>query len=201
MKLPTDLEAEKMLLGNALLVGTADPLGTLTEADFSGSNNRLITRAIRALEKEGAPIELAAVNSWFESNGLVVSPSHLASLLDGVPVSNNVDFYRRRVSETAVQRIIASRGYELWKAAAGGEPLDALENRLRQLTTTLSEKIHSAQSRDGVWAERNLPFQTAAELAAEAPVEVEWIAQPWVAAGSITELARISHHECEWGGG
>jgi hypothetical protein len=48
---------------------------------------------------------------------------------------------------------------------------------------------HSAQYREGVWAETNLPFQTAEELAAEAPAKVTWIAEPWVASGSITELA------------
>jgi hypothetical protein len=47
-------------------------------------------------------------------------------------------------------------------------------------------KIHSAQYRDEVWAERKITFQTAAEVAAQTPEQVEWIASPWVARGTIT---------------
>jgi len=42
---------------------------------------------------------------------------------------------------------------------------------------------------EGVWAERKLRFRTAEELAADPTWgQVEWIAEPWLAAGSITEL-------------
>src|SRR5262245_35319152 len=46
----------------------------------------------------------------------------------------------------------------------------------------------SAAPRHRVSAERNLRFRTAAEIAAQTAEEVPWIAQPWVAAGSITEV-------------
>ena len=50
------------------------------------------------------------------------------------------------------------------------------------------EKV-SAQYKKEVWAERKIRFRTAAEVAQETPAEVDWICPPWVARGSITELA------------
>ena len=47
----------------------------------------------------------------------------------------------------------------------------------------------SAQYKKEVWAERKIRFRTAAEVAQETPTEVDWICPPWVARGSITELA------------
>ena len=40
-----------------------------------------------------------------------------------------------------------------------------------------------------VWAERKIQFRTAADIARQTPEEVDWIAFPWIAKGSITEVA------------
>lgn len=48
--------------------------------------------------------------------------------------------------------------------------------------------MYSAAYREGVPAERKLRFVTARELANETPLEVPWIARPWVAAGAATEI-------------
>ena len=40
-----------------------------------------------------------------------------------------------------------------------------------------------------VWAERKIQFRTAADIARQTPDEVAWIAFPWIAKGSITEVA------------
>jgi len=51
------------------------------------------------------------------------------------------------------------------------------------------EKL-SAHYRNDVWAERKLlSFQTAAEISAETPDNVDWISKPWVAAGSFTNVS------------
>ena len=50
-------------------------------------------------------------------------------------------------------------------------------------------RIHSAAPRDGVAAERILTFRTAAEIARETPPEVRWIARPWVAESTLTEVS------------
>lgn len=39
-----------------------------------------------------------------------------------------------------------------------------------------------------VWSERKLTFHTAAQIARETPAQVEWVARPWIARGSVTEL-------------
>ena len=46
----------------------------------------------------------------------------------------------------------------------------------------------SATYRNGVVAETKIKFRTAAEIARQTPEEVDWIALPWVAKGSITEV-------------
>ena len=48
--------------------------------------------------------------------------------------------------------------------------------------------IHAATSEVARSAEKNLRFRTAREIAAETPENPDWVAGPWVAAGSITEV-------------
>jgi hypothetical protein len=47
-------------------------------------------------------------------------------------------------------------------------------------------RIHSAVYKDEASAERKITFETAAELAAQAPERVQWIVYPWVAQETIT---------------
>jgi hypothetical protein len=51
-----------------------------------------------------------------------------------------------------------------------------------------SAKMLSAGYRIEVPAERKLVFRTAREIAAETPAEVDWIARPYLAKGTITEV-------------
>ena len=46
----------------------------------------------------------------------------------------------------------------------------------------------SAPSREGVPAERNLRFWTAAEITSNAPEAPPWVCEPWVAPGCLTEV-------------
>jgi hypothetical protein len=48
--------------------------------------------------------------------------------------------------------------------------------------------IHSAVPKDGVAAGSILPFVTAREIAETAPSEPDWLAEPYVARGAVTEL-------------
>jgi protein gp37 len=52
-----------------------------------------------------------------------------------------------------------------------------------------SEKTaQSIPAGDGVRAQTTLEFRTAAQIAAESPAAVEWIARPWISKGAITEV-------------
>ncbi len=50
------------------------------------------------------------------------------------------------------------------------------------------EEIHSAAPQDGCSGRKNLVFRTAKDIAAMTASDVPWIAKPWVARGSITDL-------------
>src|SRR5204862_4942148 len=54
------------------------------------------------------------------------------------------------------------------------------------LGTLVTEKL-SART-PAVLAESKLIFRTAREIAADTPEQTEWIARPWLAKGSLTEL-------------
>ena len=55
-------------------------------------------------------------------------------------------------------------------------------------TVEPSWRIHSAQHRNEAWVEWKVDFHTAAEVAAQTPERPEWIARPWIAKGTITEV-------------
>ncbi|MBI3767813.1 MAG: AAA family ATPase [Deltaproteobacteria bacterium] len=71
--------------------------------------------------------------------------------------------YRLRI-RTYVEAVVAGDG---WRAA-------------REAATNTNVK-----GRPGGFV---LPWKTPAELAADVPAEVPWIAKPWLAAGALTEL-------------
>ena len=71
-----------------------------------------------------------------------------------------------------------------------------IDHEVRQITESISryapgppaQGIRPALLRDGDWAERKLPFRTAAEIAESTPENPDWIAEPWVVVGAITTI-------------
>ncbi|MEE8201284.1 MAG: AAA family ATPase, partial [Candidatus Acidoferrales bacterium] len=97
----------------------------------------------------------------------------------------HVEDYARIVKQKALLRKLADFGDRICQQAfdARQDPMEVLAQASHEL------QILSAHYRDGQWAETNLRFRTAAEIAAEAPGGTDWIARPWVAAGSMVELS------------
>jgi hypothetical protein len=105
-------------------------------------------------------------------------------------------FYTRK-DRTQMERLIRGsalaspkfderRGGATWIAA---EIDHAISEVGEVYTPKRGGEKHSSVYRDGVADERKtLLFKTAREVAQETPVEVDWIARPWVARGAITEL-------------
>ena len=190
MKIPASLDAERAVLGAILLdnAGYGQAAEVLTSEDFSHDGHRHIFRHMVELVEAGRPIDPVTLTDELLQTGqleAVGGASYMASLTEGLPRSTNVVHYASIVKEQSIRRKTIRVGQDL---------IDRASDSGTELAYTLDyfqeagREIVSAQYRDGVWAERKLPFRTAAQIETETPATVDWIASPWVAAGAITEL-------------
>ena len=188
--LPASLDAERAVLGTILLDNSRfrDAAAILSAGDFSHDGHRRIFRHMAKLMEAGRPIDPVTLTEELlptRELELAGGASYMASLTEGLPRSVNAIHYASIVKEKAIRRKAIHFGEVLVKRASdsGTElvyTLDYLQKAGREIV--------SAQYRDGVWAERKLPFRTAAEIETETAATVDWIASPWGAAGAITEL-------------
>src|SRR3954453_8393017 len=109
--LPTNLDAERFVLGSILLDDAlyVQAAGTLEPDDFSLQKHRLIFRRMGALQARGGRIdritvanELMKFNELESCDGL----SYLVSLDDGLPQMPNLDAYVKLVKDKATLRRI-----------------------------------------------------------------------------------------------
>ncbi len=189
-KFPHNLEAERSVLGAILLDNEAfhPAIETLESGDFYQDGHRKIFARMVALSEERRAIDLVTLNEDLERAGELEAAggtAYLSSLVDGVPRISNVLHYARIVQDKALGRSFAGFGDRITQRA-----FDPRQNP-REFFAQASRELQflSAQYRIGVWAETKSGFRTGAELAREAPAATEWIVRPWIAAGSITELA------------
>ena len=189
-KFPNNLEAERSVLGAILLDNDAfHPASEILQPGdfFLASHRRIFAQIIKLSEQNGA-IDLVTLNEDLERAGELEAAggtAYLSSLVDGVPRISHVEHYARIVKRKALLRKLAGFGDRICQRAfdARLDPLEVLNRAAQEL------EFLSSQYRVEAWAERKLAFRTGAELARETPAATEWIARPWVAAGSITELA------------
>jgi replicative DNA helicase len=115
--LPANLEAERVLLGAALLnPKAAVEIQTLIrEQEFFDLRHRLIFRRIQSLAARGVPPDLVTVLEDLNSSGELqnVEAGYLSSLIDGVPSVNNVSHYARIVRERSKRRDLISFGEKI----------------------------------------------------------------------------------------
>ncbi len=189
-KFPHNLEAERSVLGAILLDNEAfhPAIETLEPGDFYQDGHRKIFARMVALSEERRAIDLVTLNEDLERAGELEAAggtAYLSSLVDGVPRISHVEHYARIVQEKAQGRSFARFGDRIIQRAF--DPRQDPREFLSQASHEL--QILSAHYGGGQWAETNLRFRTAAEIAAEAPGGTDWIARPWVAAGSMVELS------------
>ncbi len=189
-KFPHNLEAERSVLGAILLDNEAfhPAIKVLQPADFFLDGHRRIFARMIKLSEMNHAIDLVTLNDALERAGELEAAggsAYLSALVDGVPRISHVEHYARIVSQKALLRKLAGFGDRICQRAfdARLDPLEVLNQAAQEL------EFLSSQYRVEAWAERKLAFRTGAELAREAPAATEWIARPWLAAGSITELA------------
>ena len=112
--LPHNLEAERSVLGAILVENNAlhKTQEMLRENDFYRDAHRRIFRAMGALSERATNIDLVTLKDELVKDGsLDVSggAAYIASLIDGVPRTTNVEYYARIVREKAMLRsLIAS---------------------------------------------------------------------------------------------
>lgn len=107
--LPHNLEAERSVLG-AVLIDNATfnvAAAVITPASFFRDAHRRIFERMIALSERSQPIDLVTLKEELERGGdldEVGGPAYIASLVDGVPRSTNVEYYAQIVKEKATLR-------------------------------------------------------------------------------------------------
>jgi len=120
-KLPADLEAEQVVLGNCILQQSVAPLGELTPEQFFSETHRKIAGALRALAEKHQPIDTVQLDRELTGSGVL--PSELAALTDGVPslTESSLAWYRERLNTLHQERLTLRAGYELGQAVSATE--------------------------------------------------------------------------------
>src|SRR6516225_9638162 len=130
--LPTNLDAERFVLGSILLEGSLyiQAAGTLEADDFSLEKHRRIFQRMGDLQDRGEKIDRVTVaNELMKFSELEACDglSYLVSLDDGLPRIPNVDAYIRMVKDKSVlRRIIFTSQHMMNRALAGEEEPDQI---------------------------------------------------------------------------
>jgi replicative DNA helicase len=153
---PHSPEAEKNVLGGILVNNKSlnVVLSVITPEDFYQESHRTILDRIVHLVDKGIPVELLSLSEELRRAGSleeVGGAAYIASLMDGVPKSLNVEYYAKIIKEKALLRRlilssakIISSSYEQKEDAddllsiAQESILDVAEQRTRQGFLSLS---------------------------------------------------------------
>lgn len=133
--LPHNLDAERAVLGAILIENTmfAVAASILHSDDFFRDAHRRIFNQITKLSERGAEIDLVILKAGLERAGdleEVGGPAYIASLVDGVPRSTNVEYYARVVKENATRRRLLALARTLEEGAHTDEDLRGLLERV-----------------------------------------------------------------------
>jgi replicative DNA helicase len=109
--LPHNLEAERSVLGAILIDNHTINLAAavMTSQAFFRDAHRRIFERMTELSERNQPIDLVTLKEALERSGEleeVGGPAYVASLVDGVPRSTNVEYYAQIVKEKATLRAL-----------------------------------------------------------------------------------------------
>lgn len=150
--LPTNVDAEKFVLGSILLDDSfyIQAAGTLEPDDFSLENHRRIFKRMGDLQDRGEKIDRVTVANELMKFGELDACgglTYLVSLDDGLPQIPNLDSYIRIVKDKAVLRRIIFASQHMMNRALQGE--EAPEEILAGAEETLL-KLGDARVKDGL---------------------------------------------------
>jgi len=130
--LPTNVDAERFVLGSILLDDTlyVQAAGTLEPDDFSLEKHRRIFKRMGELQNRGERIDrITVANELMKFNELEACDglTYLVSLDDGLPQIPNLDSYIRIVKDKAVlRRIIFASQHMMNRCLLGEEQADEI---------------------------------------------------------------------------
>jgi replicative DNA helicase len=140
---PQSPDAERSILGAILVENRAINRAQeiLKEGDFYREPHRKIFRAMSNLSEKSAAIDPVTVKEALARVGdldAVGGPAYIASLVDGVPHSSNVEHYAKIVKEKAILRNLIEAGGQIISSAYEGsveveEVLDQSERLIFQI--------------------------------------------------------------------
>jgi replicative DNA helicase len=148
--LPHSLEAERSVLGAALLDNSAllKMLPVLQDSDFFLPQNRVIYCGMRALAAESKPIDTTLLMDHLDAIGKLEAAggmAYLTQLADGLPRVTNVEHYAGIVKARAKSRelisfsaCLESRAYDVAES-----PDSCAEESITELLNIIAHQSHS----------------------------------------------------------
>jgi replicative DNA helicase len=135
---PQNLEAEMSVLGAIFLDNsvTVNVASILSVADFFREKHRLIYQAIVKLHQDNDPVDLVSVTSELKNTATldaVGGSAYLATLVDYVPTSANVDHYCRLVKQASTARKVIESAREIAMQAYDSADPEKLQHSLANL--------------------------------------------------------------------
>src|SRR5208283_351023 len=143
--LPTNVDAERFVLGSILLDDTLyiQAAGTLEGEDFSLEKHRRIFTRMGELQERGERIDrITVANELMKFNELEACDglTYLVSLDDGLPQIPNLDAYIRIVKDKAVlRRIIFASQHMMNRALVGEDEPDEILSGAEETLLKLGE--------------------------------------------------------------
>src|SRR3989442_3425198 len=145
---PQSVEAERSVLGAILIENTAINRAQeiLKEDDFYREPHRKIFKVMADLSEKTTAIDPVTVKEELSRAGVldaVGGPAYIASLLDGVPRSANVEYYARIVKEKAILRNLIVAGGRIVSNAyeASQDPDDILDQSERMIFQIAQDRL------------------------------------------------------------
>ena len=146
-RLPSNLEAERAVLGAVLLDNTT--LASLTTAapeHFFLQQHQIIARTMKAMGEDNIPIDLVTLMEALERAAQLEAAggvAYISQLADGLPRSSNTEHYARIVREKSDLRTVAYGAQAIEQAALDPEA-NAVElaTRLQNLADGVTRNPH-----------------------------------------------------------
>jgi replicative DNA helicase len=143
---PHSIEAEKAVLGGILVNNESlnTVLSIISPEDIYKDANRRIIERIIVLVDKGLPVDLLSLSEELQRAGAleeVGGASYLASLMDGVPKSLNVEYYAQVIKEKSLlRRLIMSSAKIISSSYEQKEDADELLNEAQAAILEVAEQ-------------------------------------------------------------
>lgn len=183
--LPSHIESEKAVLGAILLkselIDQARKLLSVT--DFFLQSHQVIYRRMLQLKIRGGRIDHITLSSALQDAQeleRIGNITYLASLADGLPQTDDITYYAQIIREKALLRRLLRISEDISARCLSGEEVVSVLSYMQGEIDRVSNDVFPTKN--------ILKFRTAKEIAQQTPEKPDWIAQPYIASGALTEV-------------